>query len=320
MNVIGHSQNLEKLQSALQSSMRSFIFCGPDGVGKHQVARHVARMFNCQNVVDDLSKINKSCDCIFCSRFKHGYTEGIRDFQLSLKSQRAIDFIRTEILGRLGERVPDVRRYFVILNDYQWLSSRAEDLLLKPLEEIRETTFILITNQLEKARRTIKSRSIIFRFQTLSNSELFEIVTPPASFDEDVIQRVYTCAEGSAGKVQRYFDPKVISLYDSIAFPSRGEQKKFSDILKELREEESGELKYTKVSFILDMWKLFLFERVLEGIYDKKYFYAYEKKVKRLSQSINLLREDKGSWFVIDVFIRFWFLFLTSYAEKSSIN
>lgn len=164
---LGHHKSVELLLKSLERKHFAavHIFSGPTGVGKARIALGLAQKILC---------MSGGCgQCPTCTRVEGRVHESLLLVQTenrNLKvedSQRIREFLRLENWS--GPRV-------VIVDDASQFTAQAANALLKTLEEPPpQTYFFLITAHFHALLSTIRSRSRIITFGTLTEEQLDEL-------------------------------------------------------------------------------------------------------------------------------------------------
>lgn len=162
----GHQDQLRTLIEDLSDHPvgRSYLFCGPEGVGKKKVALALAQFLLC-------SAHKKPCGvCGSCQRLHKLAHEGlllIEPQQNLIKieeSRKVLDFLRLKGLSQY--RV-------VIIDEVQFMNPAAANSLLKILEEPPEDVFFfLISSSPNSVLSTIKSRALKILFRPVPIEEI----------------------------------------------------------------------------------------------------------------------------------------------------
>ena len=170
--LIGNSTNREILRRLVENNRygATYIFAGPEGVGKRQFALAFAKAANCQN--PPKGEVD-SCDhCPSCFRIDQSSHPDVRllepDEKGTIKVDPARDFAK-EIRFRPYE---GKQRFFLI--DYsEKLRDEAANALLKTLEEPPPTSnIILLTAHPDALLPTVRSRSQQLTFAPLPMDEM----------------------------------------------------------------------------------------------------------------------------------------------------
>ncbi len=148
---------------------QAYLFSGPRGTGKTTSARILAKVLNCNNVVDG----EPCCECDSCLAVERGTSYDVHE--LDAASNRGIDAMRDLIekasLGTAG------RHKVYILDEVHMLTKEASAALLKTLEEPPpHVVFVLATTDPQKVLDTIRSRTQHLQFHLLPSDALAEHV------------------------------------------------------------------------------------------------------------------------------------------------
>ena len=181
--ILCQEKPIRLLQSAFNSGKvpGSYIFTGPDGVGKQKTATQFAKLLLCQNpqTTDNFADPCGKCDS--CLQFDAGSHP---DFNLLYKelleftkegkgkntpSEMPIDVIREFLVQKVDNRPTLSNRKVYVITEAEKLNKFSQNALLKTLEEPPAyCTIILICTRLEKLLPTTKSRCQILTFAPLS--------------------------------------------------------------------------------------------------------------------------------------------------------
>ncbi len=189
-NVIGQKHITEILKKAIikKNIAKSFLFCGPKGVGKTTCARILARKLNdCKN--------NKLNDII----------------ELDAASNNSVDDIK-EILNKLNYLPIGGKYKIYIIDEVHMLSHSAFNALLKVLEEPpTHVIFILATTKKKKILPTVLSRCQIYEFKPISIKNLIKYlmkicILENVEYENDALLLIAENAEGSLRDALSAFD------------------------------------------------------------------------------------------------------------------
>jgi DNA polymerase-3 subunit gamma/tau len=148
---------------------QAYLFSGPRGTGKTTSARILAKVLNCEHVVDG----EPCCECESCLAVERGTSYDVHE--LDAASNRGIDAMRALIekasLGTAG------RHKVYILDEVHMLTKEASAALLKTLEEPPpHVVFVLATTDPQRVLDTIRSRTQHLQFHLLPSETLAEHV------------------------------------------------------------------------------------------------------------------------------------------------
>lgn len=174
--LIGNEQNKEILKRLLRSGRLSvtLIFAGPEGIGKRQFARTLAKAANCQRFNSDPSHrlAEDSCDeCPVCLRIDEGTYGDVIEIS---PDGAYIKIAQTRELAEESHYRPrEGRQRFFLIDEADKLREEAANSLLKTLEEPPETsTIILLASRPDALLPTIRSRAQRLNFAPLSVAEM----------------------------------------------------------------------------------------------------------------------------------------------------
>ena len=185
-DLIGHRQQKEWLALAVARGRlaNTFMFLGPDGVGKRTFARLLAKSLLCRRSDPaQLAPCGTCEDCAQVSALTHPdlieVTKPADKASLPLEAIIGPPEARRSagLCHDIGLRPYGGRRKIAILDDADALATEGANALLKTLEEPpADSVLILISVSLQKQLPTIRSRSQIVRFQPLSPPELAQLI------------------------------------------------------------------------------------------------------------------------------------------------
>ncbi len=209
--IIGHERQLNELELDLKADRlsHSYLFVGPDKVGKFLVAKTLAGILQCPN--------NYCRRCPICKQIEKGVhldTVQMRDNGASIKISEVRELItnlnmssqsnyRIALLDNIGRMTPDAANCF-----------------LKTLEEPpRKTLFLMTATNVHGLLPTIVSRSRVMKFPAISDKKLrSQIANAQVSLGIDstpgMIERACMLSLGRPGKaIELLRDKDVLSEY-----------------------------------------------------------------------------------------------------------
>jgi DNA polymerase-3 subunit delta' len=205
-SIIGHDFQKEALKrSALDNRVsHSYLFSGPDGVGKKLLAVEFAKILNCSNLgrqVTTKKKITNECECVSCKKIKKGIHPDVFIIEYGGIKDIKVDQIREEVEERLYFKPFEGRFKVAIVDEAHRMNLNAQNAFLKTLEEPpSDSVIILITSQPQALLPTIRSRCQLFEFRPLSQELVVEEIKKrrELSLDESIL--VARLSAGSLGK------------------------------------------------------------------------------------------------------------------------
>lgn len=153
-------------QSRKNRFSSSYILEGHFGCGKTTTARIMALAANCENVVDG----EPCCQCESCKSILDGSTLDVIELNAAKESRK--DEVTSAIIDG-ATYLPTGRKKVFILDECHALASGAWGALLKVIEEPPEhCMFLFCTTNAEKIPNTIVSRSLVLKFQAISEEDI----------------------------------------------------------------------------------------------------------------------------------------------------
>lgn len=221
--ITGHAAVKQQLQNLLKSDKLShaYIFCGPEGVGKLDVAKAWADMITGGSFADVKLITNDE------------YADSVKK---TTKSQAlSVETIRAAGNDMYLKPYMADKRVFII-PDGDTMTIPAQNALLKVFEEPPEyCVIIIVANNYEALLQTIRSRAIPVRFNSLAEAEVREHLEKNGLAPSPI---VIALANGSSKKAVQlaqnkesldtinnlfrilpaFFDGKMGAIYDLIGF------------------------------------------------------------------------------------------------------
>ncbi|MCK4463561.1 MAG: DNA polymerase III subunit delta' [Candidatus Omnitrophica bacterium] len=186
-DIIGHNEQISFLESIIETNriFSSYLFLGPEAIGKKMVALDFAKALNCD--FPDLHLIKPS---------GKGNTIKIEDIR-EIKRDASLK--------------PYKGTYKVfIIDDAETMTQESQNALLKTLEETpSQTVFILITRSAHRILPTIISRCHIIKFKTIPIKEASNFLIQ--RYGMETIEALFL-AKFSGGKIG-----KALKMKDSDA-------------------------------------------------------------------------------------------------------
>lgn len=195
--VYGQNIAVNILKNAIENKKfgHAYLFTGSRGCGKTSVAKIMARLVNCENVID-----GQLCgECKNCIATKDNSCVDV--LEIDAASNNGVDEIR-ELKSKVN-LIPSVLNYKVyIIDEVHMLSIGAFNALLKTLEEPPEhVIFILATTELNKVPITIVSRCQTIEFKKINNKDMFNRLREISNMEkinitDDAITEIVNVSDG----------------------------------------------------------------------------------------------------------------------------
>lgn len=195
--LIGHSKPLESLCAALANRRlhHAYLFVGPEGVGKHTIARALAQAVHCSETTSDY------CGrCANCASIINGNHPDVRAVQpLAGKKEISIQQVR-EIERELRYRSFGGKRKIAIIDPAGLMNVAAQNALLKTLEEPPENSLIiLVTPNAGGLLPTLRSRCLRLSFAPLPRAEVARFLRAKQSVNPEDAEFLAAMSMGSIG-------------------------------------------------------------------------------------------------------------------------
>lgn len=200
-NIHGHAKVTEYLRHLVDSEEdlpSSFLFYGPNGVGKRTLALTFAKLLNCKGVR------TANCQCTSCRKIDGGHHLDVHTYEPDGNVFK-IDQVR-ELLNVSDHQRMEGRYRVFILEKAHLLNAQAADALLKTLEEGRShTIFILLSSSKSDIIPTLVGRSMDFYLGYLRQEEVLSVLRD-LGYAGDVAKEVAPLASGSVKTALFYLE------------------------------------------------------------------------------------------------------------------
>lgn len=211
--ILGQDIVVERLKKSIQNKkiFQSYIFCGPEGVGRELTAISFAKALNCENYSND------ACDiCSSCKKITSGNHPDVRVIIPEGKSRVIkIDQIR-EVIKDTAFYPYEGKYKVYIFPEAEKMKLEAANTFLRILEEpLPYVVFILITTYLESLLPTIVSRCNVIKLNYLSSKVIFEVLKKQTNIPDDLL---YPISELSCGDLHKALSEreKIIDLRNKV--------------------------------------------------------------------------------------------------------
>ncbi|MDC1142631.1 hypothetical protein OAU50_06035 [Planctomycetota bacterium] len=208
---IGHQQVRQWLTRLIENdkAVGSFLFVGPDGIGKSSIATEFAATLRCQSRVSGWA-----CGaCNECIRVARGVHPSVRQFAKPEDKQMfPVDTVR-EICDEASIKAFEPGKRIFIIADADRFNDASANAFLKSLEEPPiDTIFVLLAGNVAQVLPTILSRCPAVRFSGLSVEEVQQVTAgweglPVNPASREVLTRA---AQGSPGILRSMADRNVM--------------------------------------------------------------------------------------------------------------
>ena len=199
-NILGNTNNKNILIKTIETNKvsHSYIFSGPEGIGKSLFAKEFAKAILCENL--QTKPCNKCKSCIGIDNYNNPDFFIIDNKEESIKTEQIKNLTKDVMEKPLNNSIK-----IYIINNSENMTREAQNALLKTLEEPPEyIVIILITTNANLLLNTIRSRCIKIQFLGLSDDELKRY------FDEKITEETLKIAEGSITRALKVKDKEEI--------------------------------------------------------------------------------------------------------------
>ena len=288
--LIGNEEVKNILKNELKKGVNSgtYLFYGKKGTNLFEFAVSFAKALNCENEKFDFCDECRVCKNI--EKLVYADLEIIKPENGSIK----IDVIR-EMIAKSTKTSYEGNKKVFIIRDVNKLKEAAANALLKTIEEpVKDTFFILLTNDLN-ILATIKSRAMLIKFDSLRKSEL------------NVSEKIFNFFEGNMEdilNIKKYRIDEVILEYI-----------KDKNILIKIKLIKCIEDYIEKKKFITKLEKILFLEKIEKAVGNDREFlrellYLFIIKDKRIEKVEELLEIKESLIYYTNVSLVLYNFFL----------
>ncbi len=195
-----------KRSMSLTEASGSYLFLGPEGIGKYLTARTLAKAVNCLS--GGMDSCQECASCIKINKLQHPDI-----FMLAHEddSEIKIDEIR-QMQREIILRPYEAKRKVFIINNAHRLTAEASNALLKTLEEPpKHSLIILVTHLPNLLFKTIISRCKPVKFHLLCQRDLVATLMDDFNLENTQAHFLSYYSEGRIGKALRLKDADIIT-------------------------------------------------------------------------------------------------------------
>jgi DNA polymerase-3 subunit delta' len=223
--IVGHDSQRDALWRAYQTNRlgHSYLFVGPEGIGKRRFAQTLAETISCETVAKHLDSPTapEPCGtCTTCLQIKAGGYPDLHVVGLPEDKQEFPIALMQDLIGSLSMKPQRAgARRIAIIDDADAFNEESANCFLKTLEEpAPESLLILIGTAAERQLPTIRSRCQVVTFQPL-NQEDFVAATQSAGIitDAKAAEAIYPLSQGSLSRAALMQDAELLKITGDIA-------------------------------------------------------------------------------------------------------
>jgi len=198
--VRGHAAALASFRAATAAGRlgQSYLFVGPDGIGKRLFARELAKALLCDRPPAALA----ACDCCpACAQVEAGtHPDLFAVRRREDKNDLLIDDMRI-FCGQMAMKPTRGTRKVGVVEDADDLNANSANAFLKTLEEPPAGSLvILLATDLDRQLPTILSRCQVVRFAALGPADLRAVLSGQGVTDAARLDRLVRLGGGSAAQ------------------------------------------------------------------------------------------------------------------------
>lgn len=204
-HIIGNEPIKQLLTKTIENktNTHSYLFIGPEGIGKKLFAKEFAKAILC------IEEKEKPCNkCKACIEFE---TSNNPDYNEITTEENSIKIEQIRLMqSKVAEKPIISNKKVYIINDSEKMTKEAQNCLLKTLEEPPEyTTIILITSNESQILNTVKSRCTKINFNPIENNTLKKYLEQTYDF-QNITENMLKAYSGSIKKALEMNEKKEI--------------------------------------------------------------------------------------------------------------
>ncbi len=243
-SVIGQDRTKQLLQRTVEQNRlgHSYLFSGPDGVGKTLLALDLAKALFCRATGE------RPCGvCRDCRMMEHETHPDVLVMQAQ-EEKRLIGIDQARELGHFLTIMPvQAERRIAIIREAENLTEEAGNSLLKTLEEPASFALLILTSsRIQSLLPTIRSRAQEVRFSPLTPEQIRQILRTRPELEEAEVRFAARFANGSAGRAFGILDSGGREIFSEVIAPllaaGRGEAFELSDSVADWARTTSSKL------------------------------------------------------------------------------
>ncbi|MDD5434721.1 MAG: DNA polymerase III subunit delta' C-terminal domain-containing protein [Nitrospira sp.] len=217
----GQDRAIKILKRAISGGhiAQTYLFYGPDGVGKKEAAINFAKAVNCHAYADYPESPqfkDDACDaCISCRKINQGIHPDVKLITTE-KGEIKIGVIR-EIISGMAYRPLEARKRVVIVDEADKFNISSSNAFLKTLEEPpSDTIIILVTASPDMLPATVLSRSQKISFGNIPRQIIIDILVNKFGISADAAEFASYIANGSISRAISFSASEIHKIREDV--------------------------------------------------------------------------------------------------------
>ncbi len=260
-DIKGQDRAIRILRASLRSNriFSSYLFVGPDGIGKFETAKNFAKAVNCS------SEKNPTDACETCPSCKRINSRAHPDIFFvtpkGISSSIGIDEIRS-VISKANLKPYEAKKKVFIIDNAHSMNNASSNAFLKTLEEApKDTIFILISRSKELLLPTIVSRCHVIKFFTAPSQELLSVLMEKFNLKENEAKILNNFSSSRIGEAIRMKDRDLIKRKNRVIDSLLGIGESASDFSEEIANYNTRDEFKENLEFIISFFRdVFLYK------------------------------------------------------------
>ncbi|MFO0937019.1 MAG: DNA polymerase III subunit [Gemmataceae bacterium] len=213
----GHDAVRQRFERAFDLGRlgQSYLFVGPEGIGKRRFADELAKVLLCEQRTTRFAACSSCPACKLCDAGTH---PDVKAFQKREdKTVFTVDVIDEDVHPFIYLKSTRGSRKVAILEGCDEINEDAANKFLKTLEEPPAgCLLILLSTSTETQLQTILSRCQVVRFNPLSTDDVMAVLQSQGVNDPQLADRVARISGGSPGLAMTLADPAIWTFRETL--------------------------------------------------------------------------------------------------------
>jgi DNA polymerase-3 subunit delta' len=188
---------------------QSYLFTGPEGVGKKNTAIALAQLINCTRLpdTDDPDRLDSCGECVSCRKISQLIHPDVEIITIEEKHKEILIEQIRELQRKASLKPMEGRRKVYIIDDADSMNRDSANCLLKTLEEPNEdVVVILLVRNLYGILTTVRSRCRIMKLRTIKLSTIKEMLVKECGLEADKALFIAQLSQGRMGLAKSYIE------------------------------------------------------------------------------------------------------------------